>query len=69
MTVDEAFRRWRKKSELTQKAVAAELGIAERTIARWEVGAGGPNATQMMRLERKWPGLLELFTKTGKRAS
>ena len=50
--------RWRTRHGLTPGEVARALGISRQTPWEWERGKGEPRASQLRRLERRWPGLL-----------
>lgn len=51
---------WREVNDLTRTQVAAEAGVSERTVWRWEDGDGpGPSLVQVAQLEARWPGLVE----------
>lgn len=40
----------RKRMGLTQKQLAAKLGISDKTISKWEVGKGMPELSLMVPL-------------------
>jgi transcriptional regulator with XRE-family HTH domain len=44
----------RARAGLTQRQLAAELGIASRTILRWEAGDQTPNLTDLRRLAARF---------------
>ena len=46
----DVLRDLRARAGLTQKQLAAELGIVSRTILRWEAGEQTPNLTDLRRL-------------------
>jgi transcriptional regulator with XRE-family HTH domain len=44
----------RSRAGLTQKQLAAELGVAPRTILRWEAGDQTPTLTDLRRLAARF---------------
>ena len=62
MAIPERMRKWRDSHNLSRAQVAAEAGVSERTVWRWEDDAvHGPSLTQVEALERRWPGLLAVI--------
>ncbi|MGD0830297.1 MAG: helix-turn-helix transcriptional regulator [Terracidiphilus sp.] len=53
MNIDAAqIREWREARVLSQEALARSLGVAVRTVARWESGAYKPSPLAAARLEQ-----------------
>ena len=50
----DVLRELRARAGLTQKQLAAELGIVSRTILRWEAGQQAPNLTDLRRLAARF---------------
>ena len=40
----------RGRARLTQRAVAASIGVSERAVQVWEAGVGHPSAASLQRL-------------------
>lgn len=53
-----AMREWREKHGITQRDVARVADVTERTVSRWEQGAGEPTLAHVAVLEVEWAGLL-----------
>ncbi len=53
-----AMREWREKHGITQRDVARVADVTERTVSRWEQGAGEPTLAHVAILEVEWGGLL-----------
>ena len=50
------IKRLRKKLELTQKALAHQMGVSKREVSRWENGHSDPNdlaIKELLKLVRK----------------
>lgn len=60
---------FRKKSGYPQKFVAAELGVSQQAVAKWESGKGLPRADKLVELAKLYgctvDVLLESKTKKG----
>ena len=48
----ERLRRWRKHRGFTQDSLGAVLGVAEKTVGKWERGEVLPSASNMLALEK-----------------
>ena len=42
MSFGQAFKEWRRRKFLTQKELAAQLGVTHQSVQRWEAGLGLP---------------------------
>lgn len=58
MSRSDRLRAWRARHGITQAAVARQLEVTERTVARWEAEQGEPSIAQIALLESDWPGFL-----------
>ena len=56
-----ALRKWRLAQGLRPETVAAVLEVSTQTLFRWEQGEGEPKASQLLILEKRWPGLSKLL--------
>ena len=66
MTIAQASAELRRRSGMSQQAFATELGLAIRTVARYESGAGRRGPRMLVRLylaavEHRQPQLGEIF--------
>lgn len=52
ISLDKNITRLRKKVGLTQKELAEKLFISNKTVSKWERGAGYPEITQLLRLAK-----------------
>jgi len=50
MTLGELLKECRRRRFLTQKALAAEVGVTLNTVQRWEMGMSVPFAKQQQKL-------------------
>ena len=50
MAFGEQLREWRRQRFLTQKELAAHLGVTWQTVSRWEAGQGIPYPRTQRRL-------------------
>lgn len=55
--IDRAFRRWRRRYDLTMTEVAAAAGTTAQSVWNWETGAHEPKVGMVIALERRYPGL------------
>ncbi|MGP1254306.1 MAG: helix-turn-helix domain-containing protein [Kiloniellales bacterium] len=55
------LRRWRRLNGIKQEALAADLGVSQATLSRWEAGTHCPDAAMRRRLE----GLLSAVPQSG----
>lgn len=62
------MKEWREKHGITQRDIARLADVTERTVSRWEGGAGEPSIAELAVIECEWPGLLALYApELGKR--
>lgn len=50
MTFSETFKTTREKRGLTQEEAARELGVAVKTVSRWETGESQPQLDQYFKI-------------------
>lgn len=60
-TTGKALREWRTSHDLRPEAVAVVAGVSAQTVFRWEQGDGEPKVSQVLALEKRWPGLSKLL--------
>jgi len=50
MTTGEQLRAWRETARVPREHLAAEIGVAVRTIQNWEGGHSAPDMAQLVRI-------------------
>lgn len=62
------LREWRQVNELRLEDVGLVADVSRQTVANWEMDLTGsvPDILQVLRLERRWPGLLTAIGVCGK---
>ncbi len=58
-SIAERLDKWRRSQGLKLSQIAGPLGISEKTVDNWTLGRGEPKATQLIDLEKKFPGFLK----------
>ena len=68
MAIRKALVTWRESHGISTTQVAAELGLVERSVWRWEHAdeSRGPSLAQVAALEARWPGLVAALGLTSK---
>ena len=50
LLISERIRKYRKKADITQEALAQALGVSSQAVSKWETGEGYPDITLLPRL-------------------
>ena len=70
MKIGKLLQELRREKELTQEQLAEQLGVARRTVSRWETGSNMPDLDVLMELSDFYDvGLREILNGERKRSS
>ena len=65
MEIGARIEKLRRKSGMTQQALAEKLGVTDKAVSKWENGSGYPDITDYITSSRAALDLTDLFERKG----
>ncbi len=64
MEFKDRLKKWRETNDLSLAHLAAECGLGEQAVRKWELGQSAPRAWHLEALEARWPGVIQALFPT-----